>query len=251
MQVIVNNRVVAYEKVGSGPVAVLLHGWADSQASFAQLLPDLKRLYTVITLDLAGFGGSQPPETAWGLADYAAFVKAFLVKINVGHVHLLVGHSNGGAIAVYASAHKIIEADKLILLASSGVRTPGSARKKALKAVSKVGKLSLAVLPKSRRQALRARFYTSIGSDLLVAPHMQETFKKVVAQDIQTDAKLIRVPVLLIYGSNDTATPPLYGQMLTKKLPAATLKIIEGAGHFVHQESAAAVSALIKEFDPS
>ena len=123
MQVLVNNRVVNYMMTGKGPMAVLLHGWADSSVTFTALTTHLKSNYTVVALDLAGFGNSQPPNSAWGLQEYAESVANTLTKLDIKNVHLLIGHSNGGAIAMYAVAHQLVQPKKLVLLASSGIRT--------------------------------------------------------------------------------------------------------------------------------
>ena len=249
MQVIVDGRSVSYDKIGAGPVIVLLHGWADSMKTFEALTQILKKNYTVVSLDLAGFGNSQQPEVPWGLAEYAQSVKCFLDKIGINNVQLLVGHSNGGAIAIYLVAHHLLSPSKMVLLSSAGVRSEQSKRKKLLKVTSKIGRFGTVVLPLSQRRRLREKFYANIGSDLLIAPKMQETFKKIVSHDVQNEAKEIRVPTLLLYGAKDTATPVHYGTKLAACIPGSSLVTFNDAGHFIHQEQAKQVSEVILGFD--
>jgi pimeloyl-ACP methyl ester carboxylesterase len=250
MQVLLNNRIVTYQQTGKGPVILLLHGWADSHTTFMQLAGPLAQKHTVIAVDLPGFGGSQTPDAFWGLSEYGHFVADFLHKIHYDPQGLavVVGHSNGGAISLYALAHKLIASKQLVLLASSGIRDKQQVKKALLKLTAKSGKLLTGLLPKAQQLKIRHKFYSKIGSDLLVAPHMQEVFKNVVSYDILNDAANVAVPTLLIYGSQDDQTPAAYGTLLAKALPNSRLVIIEGAGHFVHQTHAAQVSQSLTEF---
>ena len=116
MQVIVNNLAVQYTRTGQGPVFVMLHGWADTAETFNAFLPELEQRFTVVCINLAGFGGSQAPEKAWNLQNYAQFVRDVLHKIAISpqDITVLLGHSNGGAIAVVAVAEKILLPKRLI-----------------------------------------------------------------------------------------------------------------------------------------
>ena len=249
MQIIVSDLLTHYRRSGHGKTILLLHGWANSLDSFEQLTDALSEQYEVITLDLPGFGNTQAPNTAWTLDDYAIFVKDFLNKINVSNLFGVVGHSNGGALAIHALATQQINANKLVLLAASGVRNSKGVRRTALKAVAKTGKVATFWLPTSTRQKLQKKLYGTIGSDMLVTPHMKETFKLTVRQDIQSDATKIKIPTLLIYGNQDNATPVRsVGTPLHHKIKGSKLEIIAGADHFAHQTHPAQVNSIIAEF---
>ena len=69
--------------------------------------------------DLPGFGGTEPPPAAWNVTNYAAFVHEFLKKLAV-QPFAIIGHSNGGAIAVRGVGQGLLQADMIILLASAG-----------------------------------------------------------------------------------------------------------------------------------
>ncbi len=252
MQVIANDLVISYSKVGSGPVAVLLHGWADSKATFDLLTQQLQQNYTVITLDLAGFGGSQPPAKGWGLTDFAQHVAVVLQKIAImpNDVNLLIGHSNGGAVAVRAIAKGYLKPKKLVLIASAGIRET-SAKKAALQGATKVAKIASYILPKSARKKMRSKLYGQVGSDYLVAEHMQDSFKRIVKDDIQHDAERITIPTCIIYGELDTATPVRYAQLLNSLIAGSQLHVIQNADHFVHQQYALEVFNYIRRFDKS
>lgn len=246
-QVVVDGLMTRYGRKGKGKKILLLHGWGDSLSTFHELADTLSVSHEVIVLDLPGFGQTQPPAQAWGLDDYCQFVKAFLGKIEVRHLEALLGHSNGGAIAIKLLAQEKL-AEKVILLASSGVRNRQRARKQLLKAGAKTAKLLTVALPKATRQRLRNRLYGVIGSDMTVVPHMEETFKRIVNEDVASAASDVHLPALLIYGSDDEATPPEMGERLAYALPDSRLEVIRGAGHFIHHDHAARVIKLIEEF---
>ena len=83
---------------------------------------------------------------------------------------------------------------------------------------------------------------------MLVAEHLQDTFKKVVSDDVQADAGKLVLPTLLIYGDEDKAAPLAYGQKFHELIKGSQLEVVDGAGHFVHHDQPALVLRYIEEF---
>ena len=248
MQVVVDSLLTHYESTGKGQLILLLHGWGDAAAGLRGLQVALATHARVVAVDLPGFGGTEAPKTIWGLDEYAHFVQHFLQKIDAPAVTAIVGHSNGGAIAIRGLAQDILKADRLVLLASAGIRGIYKGRVKALRLVAKAGKALTLPLPSAVRRKLRKVMYATAGSDMLVAEHLQETFKKIIADDVRQDAARITVPTLLIYGEADKVTPVVYGELFHEFIPGSTLEILPGAGHFVHLDRPEAVVRAIQEF---
>jgi pimeloyl-ACP methyl ester carboxylesterase len=248
MTVIVDGYSVEYKKTGSGPVIVMLHGWGDTMSTYDQLVKKLQKDYTIIVLDLPGFGKTDSPKETFNLEKYAQFVHDFVAKIGEDTVFAYIGHSNGGAILIRGLSSGILSSDKLILLASSGVRSTYNKRKNLLRASAKAAKLMTMVLPESTQMKIKRRVYKKLGSDLFVAELLQETFKKVVSEDVVHDAAMIIQPTLLIYGSADRATPVKYGEMFAKQIENSDLKIVDGADHFLHHTHSEKVNKLVLDF---
>lgn len=248
MQVIVDGLITEYEKSGEGPVVLLLHGWGDTHKTFSSLQKQLKKQFTVIALDLPGFGKTDAPRETFSLHRYGAFVHEYMNKLGVRKIFAVVGHSNGGAIAIRALADADLQPEKLVLLASSGIRTTYKARKKALRLAAKAAKLPTKLMPKNIQNNLKKKAYQTIGSDLFVAEHLQSTFKEVVGEDVLAATKKITADTLLIYGSEDTATLPAYGELFAKNISSSSLHIIEGADHFLHHTHADKVETFVIEF---
>ncbi len=247
-QIIINGLLTHYLEAGKGPLVVMLHGWGDSSDTFKGLAGVLASQYQLIVPDLPGFGKTDPPSSVWGLDDYANFVEELLKKLGHSETYAIVGHSNGGALAIRGLARSKLGAKKLVLIAPSGIRDRQKGRRLAVKVIAKSGKYATFFLPANTRQNLRKKLYGTVGSDMFVAPHIQETFKKTVRQDVQLDAKKLNQPTLLIYGAEDTATPPIYGQIYKKLIKNSRLEIIPDATHFVHHDQKGEVEKLVKDF---
>lgn len=216
--------------------------------TFNAVVKKLEGKYQIIRLDLPGFGNSQAPAGVWGLEDYSQFLLAFLTKINKKQIFAAIGHSNGGALIIKAVAFGQLVPNKIILLASSGIRDKDTFRRLLFKLVAKTGKVFTFWLPRRYKKILQKKLYGVAGSDMLVAPELKETFKKTVRQDVQADAIQIVVPVLLMYGQNDTATPPEFGNIFNNLIKHAKYIEIPNAGHFVHHDQTDLIIQNIQEF---
>lgn len=248
MQIVVDGLLTKYELTGKGKLVLLLHGWGDSAQGLAGLQKALAERYQVLALDLPGFGGTQAPTEVWDLDNYAAFVHATLTKLELKQPYGLIGHSNGGALAIRAVSLGQINPQKLILLAASGVRNVQYGRRLVLKLIAKTGDLATIWMPERYRQTLRQSLYGVAGSDMLVMPELEETFKKTVRQDVQADAATIRIPSLLIYAADDRAVPVTDGQRYHELIKGSQLEVISDAGHFVHVDQPDQVIKLVEEF---
>ncbi len=253
MQLIVDSLLANYEIQGDNhakKTILLVPGWGDTLVSFRALAHELAKDYAVISVDLPGFGGTQQPPTAWGLDEYARFIGAFLKKLNNTTLYAVIGHSNGGSIVIHGLAVSAFAAEKLLLVATAGIRATGKQKlhRRLWQPIAKIGKVATRFLPAHTRQRLRQQLYKAAGSDMLVAEHMQETFKRVVSQDVLKDAARLRVPTLLLYGDRDDVTPLSFAKLFSKQIAGSTLVVIHQAGHFVHLEKPQEVTAEIKKF---
>lgn len=247
MQLIVDGLATNYSRQGHGQLVLILPGWGDDSRGWSAFAKKLARDYDVVVLDLPGFGGTQDPPTAWDLSDYARFVQSFLSKAQL-EPFAIIGHSNGGGIAIRGTARGWLQPKRLVLLASAGIRGEDETRNRALRRITKTGKLLTTPLPNKLKRRLRGKVYQAIGSDMLVAEKLQTTFKRVVTDDVQRDASLITVPTLLVYGEEDRATPLRYGQTFSRAIAGSSLQVVPAAGHFLHIDQPAVVSDYVTEF---
>jgi pimeloyl-ACP methyl ester carboxylesterase len=66
--------------------------------------------------------------------------------------------------------------------------------------------------------------------------------------DVTGRVGTIRVPTLVVCGSDDVLTPPKYAQFLAEKIQGARLEIINGAGHMVMTEKPGEFNSRVMEF---
>ena len=248
MNAIVDDLLTQYQLVGTGKLVVLLHGWGDTSHGLQGLQTSLAADYQVLALDLPGFGGTQAPKSVWGLDNYCEFVAHSLKKLNLDQPYALIGHSNGGAIAIRALSLGLIKPKKLVLLAAAGIRNRRHVQRFALKVIAKTGNAATIWLPERQRRRLRTALYGTAGSDMLVVPELQETFKRAVRQDVQKDAANVTVPTLLLYAKDDRAVPVADGRRYQQLIKDSQLHIVDDAGHFVHVDQPEQVLRAIKEF---
>lgn len=248
MQIVVDGLLTHYELQGEGKLILLLHGWGDNIKGLTGLRTALATDYQVLSIDLPGFGATQVPPATWDLQNYAKFVSQALKKLALHQPYAIIGHSNGGALAVLAVGRQALQPEKLILLAASGIRNKSNGRLFLLHAIAKIGNAATFWLPNKSRQGLRAALYNSAKSDMLVVPELEETFKKTVRQDVQADAAKIRIPTLLLFAKNDDAVPIADAYTYQGLIPDSQLTVVESAGHFLHIDQPATVETAIKEF---
>ena len=240
-KVIIDNKLVQYRESGDGATLLCLHGWKSDGASFEMLANELQS-FRVIALDLPNFGQSEDNRDCTSLDNYAQFIQKFIQKLNIDN-YSLIGHSMGGQIAIRATASNLVDPDHLILIASSGVRDQRRLIKRSIKLLAKPLKY---IIPKS----VKRKFYQAINSDY--SSELSDTHKRIIDSmlnsDVQESAKHITKPALLIYGSADASTPPIFGAQLAGKMKNSTFITIEDANHWLHVAMSKQVSDYIKDF---
>src|ERR687897_3586244 len=75
---------IAYERAGSGPALVLLHGYVgDGPTTWRRQLDGLSDEFTVVAWDAPGAGRSTDPPEPFGLAGYADCLAGFLERLGI------------------------------------------------------------------------------------------------------------------------------------------------------------------------
>jgi pimeloyl-ACP methyl ester carboxylesterase len=215
---------------GSGPAVVVLHGWGGRIESMAPVLQCLGSSFRTIALDLPGFGASPLPDDPWDTSRYAGFVAGVLAQRDVEAADF-VGHSYGAKTALYLAATQPRLVKRLILVSSSGLRTPPNARVRFKRFVSRVGRGAGRLGPpgKSLQQALYRRIASRDYQD---AGDLRPTLVKVVNEDLKDLLPRVRASTLLVWGSRDASVPLQHARTMEERIPDAGLVIFEGAGHF-------------------
>lgn len=240
MQVVVDGILTHYETIGKKSKKLLIvPGWMHTINEWLPVAKQLSEQYTVILLDLPGFGKTEMPKTAYTIYDYSEFVSHFLHKIDSNNV-TVIGHSFGGRISIImATKTNVIQ--KLVLVDAAGIEKRTTAAKLKI-SLFKCMKL---FLPKKYLEKLRNK----IGSrDYKNAGKMRDIFVKIINEDLTYLLPKIAIPVLLVWGNNDTEVEQWKIKLMKKLIPHSRLKVIWNAAHSPHVEKPDVFIDVLKDF---
>lgn len=229
---------------------LILHWWwwkSDSWLSVWQVLE--KQWYWVYIPDLPGFWKTMLTK-AFSLETYADTIEDFVESIGLENI-VLLGHSNGWAIATKLTLKESLDIKKLILNNSAWVRNDLKRRMKrlVLKPVALVFK-TMKFLPFYNN--FRSICYKLIGSrDFVQAEQsnsfLKESYLSVISSDLTKDFRKLSIDTLLIRGEKDTFTPLSDAKHIRMNIKDSKLIIMNGKNHSVHLQSPLELSKILLE----
>lgn len=229
------------------PAVILLHGAGGNHLYWP---PEIRRLKNqrVYALDLPGHGKSEGIGRQ-SIADYAHSVLDFMGSQKISKA-VFVGHSMGGAIALWLGIHNpsrtlglglISTAPRLRvspdLLSSSSVAATLPLAVKAMVEMS-FGPHADPHIKELAAQRVAAVRYPVLHGDFLACNLFDET-------SLLGRAK---APALIVCGSEDRMTPARYSQAMHSRLKKSLIHIVEGAGHMVMLEQPLVVANILDLF---
>lgn len=238
------------------PVLLFLHGWGSSLDDLESLALPLSDEFRTISLDLPGHGASPPPDTPWGIPEFARLVDRFLRSREPTPV-TVVGHSNGGRIALYMASRAPHEEliGRLVLIAPSGITPPRSIGYYLRSWTASLARAPFRLFPEPYRSRgvdwLRTtRLWQKLGSSDYRAAEgvMRETFVRTVTHHLDEEVDGVDVPTLIFWGENDPAIDRVQVETLEDRIPDAGLVVLENAGHFAHIDRTATCLSAIRHF---
>ncbi len=223
------------------------HGWGQSSVAFVPLAETLKPFAPSTLIDFPGFGQSASPPPSWGTAEYADAVAQWL-RSRPRAQQVWIGHSFGGRVGIQLAARHPQLLAGMVLIASAGLprqRTFSQQIRFSLrKTFFKTAKRFLREGPQLERlrQRMGSADYRSAGA-------LRPIFNRVVSEDLTATAREVQCPTLLIYGEEDTETPPEMGQRLKALIPRTELTVLDGFGHLnILNEGRHQVALRIRKF---
>ena len=245
-----------YEVVGAGPPLALVHGFTLDRRMWQDQLPALAAGRRVITVDLRGFGLSDPPAGPYSSVED---LKALLDYLEAGPAAIL-GLSMGGGIATSFALAYPAATTALILADSNLWGYPFS---------PEFAQSFGAVTTLARTQGLAAARERWLA-DALFAPALEQpavaaTLRALVhdysgwhwlhadpergmePQPI-TALRTIRAPTLVIAGERDIPDFLRISAILAESIPGARSVTLPGVGHMSNMEAPAAFNAAVRDF---
>ena len=234
------NININYIRYGNkeGNTVVLLHGWGQN-IQMMKPIGDAIQDNDIIIIDLPGHGKSEEPKEVWSLYDFANMLHELLKSLNIENP-ILIGHSFGGKISLlYASMYNV---KKLILLSSpfKVKKNPNSLKVKALK--------KLKTLPGLKSIAETMKKHMGSSDYRNASPMMRDILVKHVNTDLTENAKKIKCPTIIIWGTNDQAVPIEDAYELEKLIQDSAVIKYDGCTHYAYLERLGQTVAIIKNF---
>lgn len=248
----IKNLTINYIKKGSGKTVLILPGWGTTINTYMPLINSISNYANIYCLDMPGFGNSEEPDTYWNLDNYVDFIIDFIKSQNIQDLDL-IGHSNGGRIIIKLMNRIDLNfnVNKIILIGSAGIVHKKSQSKKLKIKIFKLGKKILEIKPiKTMFPNLLSKLQNKLGSEdyKKASPVMKKTLVNLVNEDLRELLSNIKVPTLLIWGENDTATPLQDGEIMEKLIPDSGLVKVRNCTHYVFLEQTAYVNSIISNF---
>ena len=206
---------------------IILHGWIYSLEKWRAFLKVLrKKGIDPVMLKVPGLTSEN--ERVWGIDDYVKWLKEIVDKEKSKVA--LIGHSNGGRIAVNFAIRYPERISKLILIDSAGIyhnELPLALKRVIFKTLAKVGR----VLKGS--SVLKNVFYKVVGETDYknASQNMKQTMINLLNSDKSLKPEKIQNPTLIFWGSEDKITPVSDGRILNRLIKNSRLEIIENARH--------------------
>ena len=100
---------------GSGPVVVLLHGYAETSYSWAPLAAELVKSYTVVIPDLRGIGKSSRPPGGYDKKTQAADIRNVVTTLGLDRASV-VSHDIGIMVAYAYAARYPYKVERLVVM---------------------------------------------------------------------------------------------------------------------------------------
>lgn len=239
------NINIYYEEYNGGKKEIIfLHGWGNSSSTFKHQVDYLKDKYHIYLIDLPGFGKSNEQLTPYNLNDYVKLIKEFIQKKEIIDP-ILIGHSFGGRVIIKYLQKNYL--NKIILIASAGIKTKKTLKQKTNILIYKIKKKWYQITKNYVEYNHLIKVSGSIDYQNSTKI-LKETMVKIINEDLTSSLNKITSNTLLIWGAKDTETKIEQAYKFKKLIKNSILTVFENAGHFVHIEEKENVNELIEKF---
>lgn len=239
-----------------GTPLLLLHGWGRSLKDMRPLAQGLADAYRTHAVDLPGHGASPPPPEPWGVSEHAQALSDY-IRDDIQSSVTVIGHSNGGRIALYMASSPDLSSliDRLALISPSGVEPERSWSYHLRSTLATTLKAPVQILPSFLQDPAQDWLRHSLVWRLLGSADynaqegvMQETFVKTVNYHLDGELRQIQAPTLLFWGTEDEAVSRRQMEVMEATIDDAGLVELDGSGHFGHLDQPEPVLSGLRHF---
>ncbi len=261
----------AFQMMGEGPALLLLHGLACDHTTWAPVVRELARSYTVIAPDLLGHGMSDKPRADYTLGGYANGMRDLLTVLGIDRV-TVVGHSFGGGIAMQFAYQFPERTERMVLVAPGGLGPEVTPLIKLIQAPGWEPVMALLTRPGVRHVSTTAlRTLSYVGSrhtrdlgeiaDIVDSWRDRRTrfaIRHLVRAVIDWRGQIVTmsdrayltetIPVAVIWGEDDQVIPARHLETAATLATDARAVLLADAGHFPHKNHPERFVEIIDDF---
>jgi len=236
-----------YVDEGQGPVLLLLHGLFGALSNWQDVVTEFSADHRVIIPLLPIY---DMPLTQAGVPGLVAYVEGFVKALALPPSFAVLGNSLGGHIAlVYALSHPA-RVSRLVLTGSSGLfedSMGGSFPKRGNYAYVQERVGYTFYDPTIATQELVDEVFNVTNSNAKCL-RIISIARSAQRHNLSKELLKVTVPTLLVWGLNDTITPPPVAHEFARLLPHAELRFLDHCGHAPMMERPAGFNTYLRHF---
>jgi len=236
-----------------GPVLILSHSLGANRRMWDSQVESFSHRFRVLLYDHPGHGKSDTKPEAGPISDYGKDVLALMDELNIETAYFC-GLSLGGMAGIWLGAHAAHRFEKIVLCNTTAqIENPellnrriADIRKNGLQGISD------SVLGKWLTADYRSKHPETV--EKLRSMYMEtdvrgyaDTAEMVCSMDLRSTLKNIRIPVLIIYGALDAATPPEWNIKIVNEVQQAQSLCLKTA-HLSNVEDPEKFNRAVLEF---
>ena len=231
---------------GEGEPLILLHGLFGSLSNFKDMVEYFRHHYKVVVPMLPLFELDLLHTSVGGLQK---FVNKFIENRNYQNIHLM-GNSLGGHVAIVHVLKHPERIKSLILTGSSGLFENGMGdtypKRGDYEYIKKKTELTF-YDPRTASKELVDEVYESVNIRLK-AIKIIALAKSAIRNNLGEELNRIKQPTLLVWGNNDTITPPFVGREFQRLIPNSELHFVDKCGHAPMMEVPGEFNQILHKF---
>jgi 2-hydroxy-6-oxonona-2,4-dienedioate hydrolase len=237
---------IKYIEEGKGEPIVLLHGLFGALSNFRDLVDFFAKTNTVYIPMLPLYDLTNLDTTVTGLAK---FVEKFVDVKGLTKFHIL-GNSLGGHISLVYALNNPEYVKTITLTGSSGLFENGMGETYPKRGdydyIKKKTELTF-YDPAVATKELADEVY-SIVNNRLKALKIIYLARSAIKHNLGHELQNVAAPTCLIWGKNDTITPPMVAEEFHKLIPNTELNWIDKCGHAPMMEVPGEFNAILSSF---
>lgn len=231
---------------GEGQVILVLHGLFGALSNFDSLISHFSKTHKVVVPIMPLY---DMPLAKTGVKSLAKFIERFIEFKGYRDV-ILLGNSLGGHVALIYSLKNLDKVSAMVLTGSSGLYENafgGSFPRRSDKDYIR-GKIAVTFYDPEMVTDELVDVVFDLVSDRARLMKVLYLAKSAIRHNMRDELHNYKVPVCLIWGKNDTITPPEVAEEFHENLPQSDLYWIDKCAHAPMMEHPAEFNRILEDW---